>query len=210
MDQVILHADQSPDSAGQACPAPGGSWANAAHASGYFGPFGTSVSVDLAGNSYVTGEFEDSGMFGATTHNSKGKLDIFVAKLDPSGKFLWAKSGGRAVDHGAGIAVDKSGNSYVTGSFSYLGDATFGSIKANGNGISNIFVAKVDTKGNYLWVKSAGGANRRNYGRGIVRDCAGNIYVTGDFGGSGSFGPAYLTSILGYSVFVWKLGAGSL
>jgi hypothetical protein len=86
------------------------------------------IAVDASGNSYVTGGFEGTATFGSTTLESSGSQDIFVAKLDNRGNWLWAKkAGGTDSDYGYGIAVDASGNSYVTGYF-YSATATFGSI----------------------------------------------------------------------------------
>ncbi len=90
---------------------------------------GRGIAVDNAGNSYVTGLFLFTTTFGSTTLTAKGgggSGDVFVAKLSPSGKFLWVVSaGGGSWDFGWGIAVDNAGNSYVTGAF--VGPATFGS-----------------------------------------------------------------------------------
>ena len=65
------------------------------------------------------GYFEsDDATFGSTILTSSGGKDIFVAKLSSSGSWLWAvKAGGSGVDGGDAIAVDSSGNSYVTGYF---------------------------------------------------------------------------------------------
>ena len=72
----------------------------------------------------MTGHFTGSIGFGATTLTSSGGKDVFVAKLDPNGQFLWAKAaGGFGDDQGLGIAVapevDGSGNMavYITGVF---------------------------------------------------------------------------------------------
>ena len=57
------------------------------------------IATDGAGNSYVTGNFEDTATFGAgepneTTLTSAGSSDILVAKYDPSGALVWAKRAG--------------------------------------------------------------------------------------------------------------------
>ena len=99
----------------------------------------------------VTGFFDGSATFGAgetntTTLSSAGIFDIFVAKYDASGDLVWAKrAGGTDFDEGLGIAVDVSGNSYVTGFFA--GSATFGAGETNATtltsaGSDEIFVAK--------------------------------------------------------------------
>jgi hypothetical protein len=90
---------------------------------------GHSIAVDAKGNVYVTGYFEsDSLTLGSITLRRAGGKDIFVVKYDPNGQVLWAKSaGGMNDDYGASIAVDASGNVYVTGYFE-SDTLTFGTI----------------------------------------------------------------------------------
>ncbi len=112
--------------------------------------------MDSAGNSHVTGLFFGTATFGTTRLTSKGKYDIFVAKVDPYGKFLWVISmGGSSWDTGYSISVDGAGNSHVTGNFS--GTATFGPATLTSNGTTDIFVARVGPTGKLVWVTSAGG-----------------------------------------------------
>ncbi len=158
---------------------------------------GAGIALDGAGNSYVTGAFIGSATFGPgetneTTLTSAGDDDIFVAKYDASGDLVWAKrAGGTGFDAGIGIAVDGSGNSYVTGFFQ--GSATFGPGETNETtltsaGISDIFVAKYDASGDLVWAKRAGGTSRDS-GEGIAVDGSGHSYVTGYFEDSATFGP---------------------
>src|SRR5262249_25657156 len=91
------------------------------------------VAVDAAGNTFVTGSFKSGTVaFGVTTltNADTGSQDVFVAKLDGAGAVLWAESFGSTLDdRGQGIAVDQSGDAYVTGSFGAGGLAVpFGSI----------------------------------------------------------------------------------
>lgn len=96
---------------------------------------GADIVVDASGNSYITGHFDESALFGVgevdeTTLHSAGSIDIFVAQYDANGLLLWAtQAGGSDVDQGYGIAVDGSGNSYIIGMFE--GVATFGTDEAN-------------------------------------------------------------------------------
>src|SRR5207244_3811172 len=74
---------------------------------------GSDITLDRAGNAYVTGEFGGTVDFGpgpgVTTRSSHGSADIFVLKLDASGKFQWVTTaGGSAADYGSGVAVDGS------------------------------------------------------------------------------------------------------
>ena len=181
------------------------------------------IAVDGAGNSYVTGIFGSfsSATFGPgetneTTLTSAGFEDIFVAKYDASGALVWAKrAGGTGLDVGVGIAVDGSGNSYVTGFF--RDSATFGPGETNettltsaGDGLGTIFVAKYDASGDLVWAKRAGG--RQDSGNGIALDGSGNSYVTGSFADSAIFGPGEtnettLTSAGIFNIFVAKYDA---
>ncbi len=129
-------------------------WFWAKKAGGTSNESGKSIAVDDNGNSYVTGYFYGSATFGTTTLSGSG---IFVAKMDSNGNWLWAKqAGGLYSGYSYGIAVDANGNSYVTGYFS--GSATFGTttLTSSSEYYSDIFVAKLDSSGNWLWAKQAG------------------------------------------------------
>ncbi|HPF08295.1 MAG TPA: SBBP repeat-containing protein, partial [Candidatus Cloacimonadota bacterium] len=110
-------------------------WAN--QAGGTSSDYGQSIATDSNGNSYVTGSFEGIAVFGSTTLTSSGQSDIFVAKMDSNGNWLWAKkAGGSSSDKGYGIAVDSSGNCYATGYF--RSTASFGSTTINSGSTNNI------------------------------------------------------------------------
>jgi len=181
-------------------------WIWVKNAGGTNGDYSNGIAVDANGNSYVTGCFGGSVTFGSTTLTSSGGFDIFVAKLDSSGNWLWAKNaGGTSFDYGSGIAVDASGNSYVTGYFN--GTATFGSTTLTSNGDTDIFVAKLDSSGNWLWAKNAGGTGDER-GNCIEVDASGNSYVTGTFGSAtATFGSTTLRSNGGKDIFIAKLNS---
>jgi hypothetical protein len=87
---------------------------------------GNGVSVDVYGNTYVTGFFQDTVDFdpgsGVDNHSSyKYSWGFFLSKFDPSGNFLWARTWWSGV--GYGVAVDGSGNAYATGQS--IGDVDF-------------------------------------------------------------------------------------
>ncbi len=180
-----------------------GNWLWAKQAGGTSEEWGIGVAVDSNGNSYVTGFYQESATFGTITLTSSGGNDIFVAKLDSNGNWLWAKqAGGTSYDEGVSIAVDTNGNSYVTGDFS--GSATFGTTTLTSSGEGDIFVAKMDISGNWLWAQQAGGTDYDS-GFSVAVDANGNIYVTGSFKESATFGTTTLTSI-GYSdIFIAKM-----
>jgi len=180
-----------------------GNWLWAKQAGGNNWDVGFGIATDSSGNSYVTGFFAESASFGSTTLTSSGGEDIFVAKLDSSGNWLWAKqAGGTSPDYGWGIAIDSSENSYVTGYFE--GTASFGTTNLTSSGVQDIFIAKLDSSGNWLWVKQAGG-NNWDVGFGIATDSSGNSYITGLFAEFASFGSTTLTSSGQDDIFVAKL-----
>jgi len=157
---------------------------------------GNGIATDGAGNSLVTGHFQETATFGAgepneTSLTSTGFMSIFVAKYNPDGALLWAKKAD-GVGHveGNSVAADGAGNSVVTGWI--YGTVTFGAGEANETTLTtnlshasiDIFVAKYNPDGTLLWAKQAGGNENdatEDKGLGIATDGAGNCLVTGYF-----------------------------
>jgi len=114
----------------------------------------------------------------------------------------WIESaGGTALDEGLDISVDANNNTYTTGYFS--GTATFNTTTVSSNGVFDIFISKTDTGGNYIWVQKAGGSNV-DEGLSIKADSIGNVYVTGFFSGSATFGATTINSAGLQDMFVAK------
>src|SRR5262245_26114452 len=79
------------------------------------GGISNGVSNDALQNTYATGMVSDPGLFDNLTIPCHAS-DIFVAKYDPTGELMWAKTaGGALLDQGYDIATDPTGNSYVVG-----------------------------------------------------------------------------------------------
>ncbi len=188
------------------------------------GESGNHIAVDAFGNSYITGLFEETATFGAneaseTTLTSVGSRDIFVAKYSTDGLLLWAKQAGgsNSNDHAEGIAVDASGNSYITGFFN--DSATFGAGETNettlnSSGSFDIYIAKYDASGLLQWAKEAGSSSF-DIGAGIAVDVSDNVYITGFFEGAATFGTGeanqtILTSADARDIFVAKYNAAGL
>lgn len=144
------------------------------------------IARDSNGNSYVMGYFEATMYFGELEVTADEDYNIFIAKVNPAGEFLWVNTIEGLVAgwyKGAAIAADPMGNVFVTGSYS--GIARFGDIEMQSSSYS-LFVSKLDHNGNFLWVQTQDG--ERCHGWGIALDEAGNIYVTGGYGGAVNFG----------------------
>jgi hypothetical protein len=166
--------------------------------------YGTSITVDGAGNVLVTGAFSGTVDFGGGPLVSKGAQDVFVAKLDASGNHVWSKRFGDAADQiSYGIAVDGKGNVLVTGAFS--GSIDFGGGALNCGGFYDVFVAKLDASGNHVWSKTFGETGILS-GISVAADSAGNVLVIGHVSGSIDFGGGPLVAA-GTDAFVAKLDA---
>jgi hypothetical protein len=166
------------------------------------------MATDAQGHVYVTGSFQGSNVDfdpgpGTAYLNSAGNLEMYLAKYDSAGNFVWAKAmGGTGNDFAARIAVDASGNAYVIGWFESP-DADFdpgpGSAILGTAGSADIFFAKYDSDGNYLWAHRAGGTNNDGC-HDVALDSKDNVYLTGYFNGMNiDFDPgpgtAYLSSV---------------
>lgn len=119
------------------------------------------IAVDGSGNAYVTG----------ISWGSDTGEDYATIKYDPDGNQLWVAryDGPSLFDEACAIAVDGSGNVYVTG-YSY-------------GGYTGCVTIKYDADGNELWV-----AHYSGQAYGIAVDGSSNVYVTGR-----NFGDDYVT-----------------
>jgi hypothetical protein len=154
------------------------------------------IKIDDFGNVLVTGFFAGKVDFDPSTDTfsltSNGLKDVFIAKLNPNGKFIWAKKlGGLSFDEGFDIVIDKFGNSYTTGHFrgTIDFDPNAGVYEVKGNDTyENLFILKLDSFGSFIWAKSISG-NHHELGQAIEIDSNSNIYITGLFGYSGPLAP---------------------
>jgi hypothetical protein len=190
-----------------------GIWLQASSAGGPGDTYtsGVALAVNKAGEVHVTGLFSGTVTFGTTSLVCRGDYGAFVAKLDTNGTWQWAVvAGGSIYDFGRAIALDAQGNVYVAGLFQ--GDtAAFGATILTNVGAdrsSDLFVAKLDGNGNWLWAVG-GGSTYGDRANGIAIDSTGNVYVTGGVGGfTASFGTVTLSkSTPGADLFVAKLTA---
>ena len=152
------------------------------------------------GNTCITGNFIGTVDFdpgpGTVFLTSGGEQDVFVAKYDVYGNYLFAKALGRAYyDYSQDIALDGAGNIFITGYFSEpnLFEALVASATSAGG--NDIFVAKYDASGNQIYAIEMGGVGS-DISYGIAVDGSGNAYITGVYYGSVDFDPGAGTAIL--------------
>ena len=175
----------------------------------YTGPIGTeNKGICAAGmktcNAGGTGYGICQGEVTPQVENCATPEDEDCDGLSPActGTLLWAdRFGGTGEQRGLSIAVDKTGDLFVTG---YVVNAIdFGGGALSSQGGADVFLAKLDGAGNHLWSKSFGGAEDQ-FGISVATDASGNALLTGRFSGAISFGGAMLTSKGGMDAFVAK------
>jgi len=144
---------------------------------------GAGIAVDPSGNAYVTG-FTGSTDFPvshAIQPELAGEFDAFVAKLNFTGSDLLYSTylGGSGDDKGAAIAVDRSGNAFVTGFTGSLNFPVVGPIQPQFGGATDVFVSRLNAAGSVLQFSSFLGGTADDQGAGIAVDSSDNAYVTG-------------------------------
>ena len=148
------------------------------------GESGNGIAVDASGNAYVTG-FTNSANF--PTKNpfqaalGGGGSDVFAAKLDPAGSLMYSTFlGGSGDESGNGLAVDASGDAYITGFTNSANFPTKNPLQAALGGAGDAFVAKLDPTGSALVYLTFLGGTMDDFGNGIAVDSSGNAYATGN------------------------------
>src|SRR5206468_6916767 len=143
------------------------------------------IAVDAAGNAYATGSTSFASFPatpGAFQASPRGASDVFVTKLHPTGSQLVYSTflGGTAPEFAWGIAVDTSGNAYVTeATDSSDFPTTPGVFQPNLAGSDDAFVTKLNPTGAGLVYSTYLGGSNVEQSFGIAVDASGNAYVTG-------------------------------
>ncbi|MBL7702184.1 MAG: gliding motility-associated C-terminal domain-containing protein [Ferruginibacter sp.] len=179
---------------------------------------GNALTLDAAGNIYVTGIFFGTTDFdpgpGVANLVSAGNEDVFVCKYDNSGNFTWAKRvGGPTNEFCNAIKADAAGNIYINGYFENTADFDpgIGVYNLISAGATDIFVCKLDNNGLLQWAKQIGGPSA-DVAFDIELDNTGNVYSTGFYFATVDFDPGpgifNLTSTALGDGYILKLGNG--
>ncbi len=176
--------------------------------------FGYGIAVDASGNAYVTGATSSTDFNTRNPYQStnKGSFDAFVTKINPAGSALVYSTyfGGNNSDTSYGIAVDASGNAYLTGNTASTNFPVKDAIQATNRGGGDVFVAKFNAAGSDLVFSTYLGGTGPDEGDAIAVDGASNIYVTGQTG-SLNFpvaNPVQPAASGGIDAFILKISAG--
>ncbi len=147
--------------------------------------YGDGIAVDASGNAYVTGETDSTNFPTAQAFQGSmagGPYDAFVTRFESSGASLTYSTylGGSGGESGRGIAVDASGNAYVTGDTGSSDFPTQGPLQDALSGTTDVFVTKFNASGSSLSYSTYLGGSGEEYGNAIAVDAWGNAYVTGE------------------------------
>jgi len=155
-----------------------------------------SACTDSTGNVYLAGGFNSTVDFradwggGSDSRASAGSSDIFVTLVNSDGSYGWTRvAGGTSNDQASDVAVDASGNLFLTGSFDGTVDFRAGwgggtDIKTGT--VQDAFLLRIDAGGSYGWAMSFGGASL-DAGTGLALDGNGNLTLAGYFRGAVDF-----------------------
>ena len=167
---------------------------------------------DQSGNAFLTGSFcggisfADQDLYTSNAVYGNDNKDIFIAKISSSGEWQWAKqAGGEYYDSAKKMEFDNQNNLVLIGEFK--NNSTIGETSITSSGLSDVFVAKISSSGEWQWAKQAGGTLSDNVAF-INNDNSGNAFIVGQFCGGAEFGDTTLTSNDIYpAIFIAKISS---
>jgi len=173
---------------------------------------GFGIQVGASNNVYITGEFYDTITFDSHALYSKYN-SVFTVKLDSNGNTIWARSAVvpnrpnmQSLNSSNSITTDAHDNVYIAGTFTDT--LIFGTaIITNSAYLGDVFLAKYDSSGNVQWARCGSNAGKSSHNTNYlacsstVADHSGNVYITGAFLDSISFGTYNLITGFGEGDF---------
>ncbi|MHC4665685.1 MAG: SBBP repeat-containing protein, partial [Planctomycetota bacterium] len=177
--------------------------------------YGYGVATDSSGNALITGHTQSSNFAGAI-NSFHGGYDAFVAKVTWSGSLSWATYiGGSNSDYGHAIALESSGNPFVTG---WTSSSNFvGANNSFHGGSRDCFVSTLTSDGTLVWATYLGGSDI-DAGHGIVLDSSDNALLTGytfshDFNGvnnsfHGATADGFMAKVASSGSLLWSTYIG--
>lgn len=175
---------------------------------------GCAIVIDHANNIVLTGTFSSTVDFDPGTADSSitaGGKDIFIAKYTTEGKLMWAGNiGGSSTSAVRDIGVDSENSVYLIGNFYSTVDFDPGTANypQSSNGVNDVFFLKLNSSGDFVWVKTFGGSTHEN-GYSLAVDQSDNVIISGTFLSSNiDFDPGAGTDIISsagdYDIFLSK------
>lgn len=142
------------------------------------------IAVDSAGIAYVAGVVSSSNFpvsAGALQTTHAGSRDAFITKLSAAGNVRLYSTylGSTGFDWASGIAIDSSGNAYISGYTSSVGFTTVNPLQVGFNGLYDAFVSKLNSAGGALVFSTLYGGSGADQANAIAVDASGNMFVGG-------------------------------
>jgi cysteine-rich repeat protein len=163
----------------------------------------TALAVDSAGAAVITGFYRGSFDFGGGPLVSSGISDVFITRIDATGKHVWSRrASGTGDDRAVAVATDAAGNVVVAGFFSDTIDFGGGPLVSAGSW--DVFVVKLDAAGNHLWSKRFGDSAQQE-AHTVAIDAAGTIVLDGMFWGAIDFGAGPVAHVGDRNTIIAKL-----
>ncbi len=182
------------------------------HEGGLYDEKCTGMTVDMDGNIFIIGTFENSTDFGGQIINGEDLSEIYIAKYGADGTFRWIRGGiGQGIAGAHGIVTDQQGNVYVCGQFKDTMQLDMHTTLTT-NGSFDPYLAKYAPDGQLVWVRkgiTTGASNAND----LSIDDKGNIYMVGEYSGeirlgdtiliNGSHRHVYLAKYSNDGLFQW-------
>jgi hypothetical protein len=163
----------------------------------------TDVQTDVAGNillcGYFYGAVDLNPSASVDMHTSAGASDVFFAKYDASGNWIWGRHFGDVNDESiSAICSDAFSNVYLGGYFSATVDfdPSVAASTLNSFGSTDMFLSKFDPSGNFLFVKQIGGSSPDSLFDIVLRSSGLSVAVVGKFAGTADFDPTAVVNSL--------------
>lgn len=166
------------------------------------------LKVDTNGNIYAAGGlYQNTFTYDDTTLSYTNKT-TFIVKLDPNGDLVWSgimegPQDNTEYNQVTDIEIDNTGNVFVSGIFNH-DQIAFGDVELNSAFSGNYFLVKYDADGVAQWGKTSGNSTCANVPWDITLDNTGNVYLTGNYCGTITFGDTTLTATPGSRFFIAK------
>lgn len=183
-----------------------GTYVHAFRLGGLGDDFLQEITADHDGNIIVAGYFYGTTQIGTDTYTSYGSQDIFVAKYNPGGDFLWSfRAGGAMADYCSGVSIDDDGNIILAGHF--YGEISFGDTSLTATAGSDVYLARLSPDGELHWTAAAGGTSS-DQARSVSCDPSGNILLAGSFYYNITLGDTTLVTSDPVGVFISRFSPG--
>lgn len=144
---------------------------------------GSSITIDVSGNACITGDTASRDMLVKNAFQPKlsGKIDVFVAKINPAGDTLVFSSylGGSDYDEAYGIVSDSSGNIYLSGNTASQDFPVKNPLQPKLAGSYDVFLTKLSPAGDMIIYSTFLGGSDKDENYALALDTEDNVYLTG-------------------------------